>query len=71
MDSREGGPEEPVSESDEEGGDRTGGIGSSRGIGSKGFSGGVIWTPLYIWATYMVVLVVVPLPGNEGFPASI
>ena len=48
MDSRERGPEEPVSESDEEGGDRTGGLGCSRGMGSKGSSGGVIWTPLPI-----------------------
>ena len=48
MDSREGGPEELVSESDEEGGDGTGGIGCSRGMGSKGSSGGVIWTSLPI-----------------------
>ena len=49
MDSREGGPEESVSESDEEGGDGTGGIGCSRGMGSKGSSGGVIQTTLPIY----------------------
>ena len=68
MDYREGGPEEPVSESEDESEDETGGRGAidgeegSMGMGREGSIAGRIWKPL----PKLAVFVGVPLPVNGG-----